>query len=212
MKIDGYLNQILQRYSEGPYYDEVKRAKEEFFLRAGQVAEGSDKFETQMESFLDWYLFDRPLEKHDLCPVKLFVIQYGEKLDPEDRAIFDEISRSRHSLFELLKVKNNDVYIKDLFEGEKYIIEESEINEGFTKGDIFEGRLIPFRGRLVFGKSFVFHPRDCRSYINKSIKRIKYLDEKQRLRLIHHLASMRLKLDQYPHIDAVHIYTENPAF
>jgi hypothetical protein len=212
MNIKGFLDRILHAYSEGVYYDQVKRAKEEFFSKAGRVAEGSENFDAQMDAFLDWYLFDRPLDKVEICPVKMFVVEHAEKLPADELKIFQGMTKSRHSLFELLKVRNNDVYVKDLFDSEKYIVEESEINKGFTKGDIFEGRLIHFGDRLVFGSSFVFHPREVKSFISKEIKKIKYLDDKQHLKLLHRLATMRLKVEQYPHIAVEHIYTESPLF
>jgi len=67
------LEKILKTYSEGKYYEEVKSAKDEFFTRAGKVAEGSELFEGQMRAFLDWYMFDRPLNGVDLCPVRRWI-------------------------------------------------------------------------------------------------------------------------------------------
>lgn len=212
MAVHEYLDRILTAYSTGAYYDEVKRAKEEFFERTGKVAEGSEKFEGQMKAFLDWYLFDRPMEKAELCPVKLYVVEHKADMGPGETEIFEQLCQSIHSIFELQKVRESDVYLKDLISGEKYIVEESEISQGFTKGDVFETRLLKYKDRLVFGSSFTFHPRECRGFILKQIKQVKYLDQNHKLKLFQRLSSMRLKTDQYPHIDVKHIYTENPPF
>jgi hypothetical protein len=212
LSVQHYLDKVLATYSQGARYEEVRRAKEEFFNRAGKVAEGSEQFELQMKAFIDWYLFDRPLDQVDLCPVKMYVLEYGKTLPPEEVAIFQDVTQSIHSIFEFLKVREEDVFLKDLFSGEKYVVEDSSINRGFTKGDVFEARLIRFKDRYVFGGSFIFHPVECKSYIKKQIKKIRYLDEKQRLKLMHRLAAMRLKTDQYSHIDVKYIYTDNPLF
>ncbi|MEO5667187.1 MAG: hypothetical protein ABIR96_03935 [Bdellovibrionota bacterium] len=212
MRVEDALERILRKYSEGNFYNEVKAAKEEFFNRAGKVAEGSDLFEGQMKAFLDWYLFDRPLNEFDLCPVKMYVHEEGKAVTEEEKSVFEGITRSIHSIFEFLKIKGNDIYVKDMVTAEKYIIEDSMIREGFSKGDVFEGRLIPQGDRYVFGESFIFHPLSSKPFIKKQIKQIKYLDEKQRLRLIHKLSIMKLKTHQYSHIDAKHIYTETPVF
>lgn len=206
------LDTILKTYSEGDYYEEVKSAKEEFFSRAGKVAEGSELFEGQMKAFLDWFLFDRPLNGVDLCPVKMYLFDKKNDLNTYERSVVEGITNSIHSIFEYLKVRGADVYVKDMVTREKYVIENSEITMGFTKGDIFEGRLIPFEDKVTFGESFIFHPTTCRSFIKKQIKQIKYLDQKQRLRLIHKLSIMKLKTKQYAHIDAKHIYTDKPIF
>ena len=212
MSIHDYLDKVLTTYSTGAYYDEVKKAKNEFFDRTGKVAEGSEKFESQMRAFLDWYLFDRPMDKAQLCPIKLFLIEKADEILPGDHEIYQGLTQSIHSVFELQKVRDEDVYVKDLVSGEKYIVEDSEINLGFTKGDVFEARLLKLRDRLVFGNSFTFHPREVRSFILKQIKQVRYLDHAHKLKLFQKLSSMRLKTDQYPHIDVRHIYTENPLF
>ncbi len=206
------LEKILKTYSEGKYYEEVKSAKDEFFTRAGKVAEGSELFEGQMRAFLDWYMFDRPLNGVDLCPVKMYLFEFGKTMDPAERGLVEGITNSIHSIFEYLKLRGHDVYVKDMVTKEKYVIENSEITMGFTKGDVFEGRLIPHDDKLTFGESFIFHPTTCKSFIKKQIKQIKYLDQKQRLKLIHKLSIMKLKTKQYAHIDEKHIYTDKPIF
>jgi len=213
MKLQQYLERVLETFSKGEYYEEVKRAREDFFARVGKVAEGSDRFEGQMNAFIDWYLFDRPLDKSEVPPVKMFVFEHLDGVaDESDKLIYQDLTKSIHSLYELLKVKGNDIYVKDLFQSEKYIIEDSEIHAGFSKGDIFEGRLVKFRDKYSFGSSFIFHPTQCRSFIIKEIKKIRSLDVSHHLKLMHRLAMMRIKSEQYSHIDVKHIYTEQPLF
>jgi len=212
MKLQEYLDKVLEVYSKGDFYEEVKRAREEFFSEVGQVAEGSEKFEAQMNAFLDWYLYDRPLERSEICPVKMFVFDHLKEVPEGDHSIYQDITKSNHSIFELLKVKGDDVYVKDLINSEKYIVEDSDVKLGFSKGDIFEGRLIRFKDRLVFGSSFVFHPPEAKTFIVKEIKKVKSLDPKAHLKLMHRLAMMRIKTEQYSHIDVLHIYTETPLF
>lgn len=212
LTIKYYLDKVLETYSSGSYYEQVKEAKAEFFDRAGRVAEGSEKFETQMNAFLDWYLFDRPLNREEIAPVKLFVLEKVEKLEPNEQGFFRDLTETIHSLFEVLKVKNSEIFVRDLFDREKYVVDETEINMGFSKGDIFQTRLIQFKDSLVFGNAFVFHPKESRSFVLKEIKKIKYMDNKQRLKLMHRLAVMKLKLEQYPHINVENIYTEEPLF
>ncbi len=212
IQLRGYLDRVLEAYSKGAYYEEVKFAKEEFFERAGRVAEGSEVFETQMRAFLDWYIFDRPLKIHDVAPVKMFVLEHVDTLTEEDQQIYIALAKSVHSLFELTKVKGSDIYIKDLFDGVKYVVRESEVNTGFSKKDLFEARLIEIGDRLYFGNSFIFHPGETRPFVLKQVKSTRYLESKEKLKLLHKLASMKLKTDQYSHIDVKHIYTEKPLF
>ena len=100
VSLQEFSDRVLATYSTGDRYEEVRKAKEEFFKRAGKVAEGSDAFEQQMRSFVDWYLFDRPLDGLDLCPVKMFVIENKNTLPEEELQIFTDLTKGIHSIFE----------------------------------------------------------------------------------------------------------------
>src|SRR5690606_16117712 len=119
----------------------------------------------RMTAFLDWYIFDRPMDRAQLAPVKLFLLENIETVVPDEKTVFEDLAKSNHSLFELLKSKGDDIYVKDLFTAEKFVVEDDAINRGFTKGDVFEARLIKYKDRLVFGTSFVFHPPEVRPFI-----------------------------------------------
>ncbi len=212
MNIGEYTDRILTTYSKGSYYDEIRQAKEHFFDRVGKVAEGSDTFEIAMMAFIDWYVFERPLTGKQKTPVELFLIEHVSSLNVEEKAIFEALLKTRHSIFELLKVVNNEVCVRDLFTNQKYIVEDLLTIQGFVKGDLFEARLVFLSNKIVFGKSFIFHPKDSATFIKKKVTQIRDLMEPQKLRLLHALASMKHKTEQYPHIDIQHIYTETPIF
>ena len=62
---------ITNEYTAGDYFREVYEAKKNYFENLGVIAEDDPDFENQMDVFMGWYLFDRPLEKHDLPPVNI---------------------------------------------------------------------------------------------------------------------------------------------
>jgi hypothetical protein len=210
MLVDEYLSRVIEAYSKDDFYGEIKEARDEFFRATGNVAEGSEHFEAKMNNFLDWYVFDRPLKTLQIAPIKAFVQDHTKQMSEEEKAVFEDFSQSKVSVYELLKIKDNDLYVQDLFDREKYVIEETDLASGFTKGDIFQTRLLRYRERFLLGNAFVFHPREAKSFIQKQIKKIKYLKDTHRLSLLHKLSAMKQKAEQYSHIDVKYIYSDEP--
>ena len=67
-----YLDPVIQQFTTGEHYKGLFEAKKEYFERAGIVYEDDAEYENRMTTFLDWYIFDRPLPGIDLPPIKYF--------------------------------------------------------------------------------------------------------------------------------------------
>lgn len=212
--VNKYVEKILARFSAGPYLDELMKAKQDYFQRVGRVAEASEKFESHMSNFLDWYIFDRPLTREQISPAWVFFrdLERAPNVSEDERQIYRDITQNSHSIFEFIKQKRGDLYVRDLFDKEIYLVEDSDTNEGFREGDLFETRLIKFRDQLVFGTSFVFHPPVCKKFIVKAIRAIQGMGPEARMKLIHKYAVLRLKSEQYPHVEVKDIYSEALTF
>lgn len=210
MNLEPYISEILEAYGRGSYYDEIKRAKEDYFTRAFKVAEGSNSYESELNLFFDWFIFERNLEREELPPIRLFT--NGEtKEQPEDKKkVFAALGSSFSSVFELLKIKDDEAVIKDLFDKETYVIEEIDNPKIFQKNDIFQARLVPLDDKILFSTAFLFHPKEAKSYLKKEIKKIKNLKGEHKKELMLRLALMKHRSEQYPHIDVSHIYSEKP--
>lgn len=216
MNQESLIDEILNHFSSGPFASEVLGAKKQFYDLAGVFDEESTEFEQKMTQFIDWYLFTRPLQSTGLTPVNMVVQSKGDFFSSQfTLQDIEHLSHSRHSMFEFLKLKNSDVYIRDLFAGEKLVIKNSVVTVGFEKDQFFESRLIPDGDSFVFSASFCFHPPKASRYILKEIKRvrkIKDVEERNREQeaLLIKLFRMRYKFDQYKHVDLHEIYTNKP--
>jgi hypothetical protein len=210
------LEPVIQEFTTGDYYSEVFRAKEEFFNRAGVVHEDDAEFEQRMNLFMDWYLFDRDLPGVDLPPIRYFIRQKQASFSPEDRAIFEDLSNSLHSLFMVSRFtffgKNKNLVIQDLFSRKKFVVINPLKKVAFSTGDIFEGRIFPHEGKWHFTQGFCFHPVEMRSFILGEIKKIRFQEKSRHLKLILQLAQMKLKHQRFSHIDVKHIYVFNSKF
>lgn len=210
MEINNLYEKILKEFSTGIYRDEIINAKLEYFRLSGVVHDDSVLYNERIHCFLDWYIFDRDLSNEDISPVRLFYRKYRAYLEPEDLDLLESFTKSIHSLFLLKTLNRKNLYVKDLFTTKRYMVMDISLSNFVKKGDIFEGRLIPFKGRYVFLKGFCFHPPETRNFIISEISKVNNLEYVQRVSLIMRLAMMRVKVEEYPHLEIKNIYTKHP--
>lgn len=204
---DGVLEKLLQIYTSDVFKKEVAEARRDFFEDAGILNEESHSFELRLSQFLDWYLFTRELSEFHIPPVQLAL--HGKELvwTEDERALIDALGGCHHSLFEFSKVRGNDIHVKDLFDGKKYVLKESDVNVGFNSDELFEARLLPYQENYIFAKGFCFHPSEVRRFILQEVKKVKQLNRIDREALMLRLMKMRYKHEQYGHIRLDYIYT-----
>lgn len=212
MAYQQFLDPVVEMFTTGDYYKEVYAAKQEYFEKAGVVYEDDGEFENRMCIFMDWYLFDRELPTIDLSPMKFYFRKFSDTFSPEQLEVYTEFCKTIHSIFYLQNIKDTVIVVKDLFSKKTYEVCDADINMGFVKGDIFEARLIPFRGAYNFSKGFCFHPVEMEKFILGEIKKVRYQDQGRQTKLILQLAAMKLKHTRYQHINIKHIYTFDPKF
>jgi len=209
-----YLEPIIEEFSTGEYYREVYEAKQEYFEKAGVVYEDDVEFEQRMCIFMDWYIFDRDLPGVDLPPIKYYFRKNKDRFSNEELNIYRDFCSTIHSIFRVKRFTWNrkGFVVVDLFSNKTYKVTDSEINLGFARGDIFEARIIPFKGCLEFSRGFCFHPVEMESFILGEIKKVRSQEKKIQTKLILQLAAMKLKRLRFQHIDIRHIYTFNSKF
>ncbi|MGE3975651.1 MAG: hypothetical protein AB7F59_14085 [Bdellovibrionales bacterium] len=207
--MDRLIEKLLNYFTGAAYREEVIQAKKDFFEDAGLVGDESAYYEMRMSQFLDWYLFTRELSKTHLPPVQYAIENNLIGFEESDHALFESFGKCQHSLFEFIKVRGGDVYIRDLFTGKKIELRDSHVTSGFNSDEIFETRVIPYNNTHMFAKGFCFHPAEAKSFILKEIKKVKHLDMAQKEALMFRLLKMRYKFEQYKHIRLEYIYTND---
>ncbi len=214
MMYQKYLDPIIEEFTTGDYYPEVYRAKHEFFEKAGIVYEDDAEFEQRMCIFMDWYLFDRDLPGIDLPPIKYFYRRNKEQFSSEELSIYADFCRTVHSIFKLKRTKwfGKGLVVLDLFSRKSYTVQDAEMNQGFTRGDLFEARLVPFRGGHEFSRGFCFHPVEMGGFIEREIHKVRHQDRGRQTKLILQLAGMKLKHLRFQHIDIRQIYAIDSRF
>lgn len=203
------IDKMLVYFTGDRFKDQVTSAKKEFFERSGVIDEEDQTFEIRMSQFLDWYLFSRKLFDVQVTPIEYAIQNREFQVTDAERSGFEQLAAHQHSLYEFLKLRGDDVYVRDLFSGKKIVLKNSPLTFGFNYDEIFDVRIIPHEDSFVFAKGFCFHPVEAKKFILKEIKAAKNLDQHAKEDFLLRLLKMRYKLDQYKHIKLDQIYSND---
>lgn len=211
MNYDDVVEKLMSAFAGADHAEEVAEAKKEFFDRAGILDETAQDFEMKMAQFVDWYLFSRPLTKSQKTPLETALAMPNGPLAGLDLEALGQMTKSIHSLFEFLKVKGNDVYVRDVFSAQKHVIRQSLVTAGFNSDELFEARLFPVQDSFQFSKAFCFHPPQVTKIILKEVKKVKKMESSEaasaKEALLVRLFKLRYKHEQYKHLDVREIYS-----
>jgi hypothetical protein len=208
----GYFNlmtKILQHFAGDAFKDEIRLAKAQFFDNAGILDEKSPQYELRMNQFFDWYLFTRDLAGHGLTPLQAVNSARELRFGEDELLKIEQLKNHRHSLFEFLKIKDQDIYLKDLIRNEKITVKKSPWVYGFESDELFEARLIPSGENWIFTKGLCFHPSEARSYILSEIKRHRKDPDLNPEVMMLKLVRMRYQFERYRHVKVNLIYSNS---
>lgn len=201
------IEKILNHFVGEEFREELAAAKKEFFVNAGALDENSEHYESRMAQFYDWYFFTRELIGFGQTPLDACMLVRELRFSDEEIKLLNVLKEHRHSLFEFIKIKNNDIHIKDLLSNKKLIVKSSPFVFGFDPDEVFEVRLIPQGDSYVFTRGFCFHPESAKKFILSEVKRHRKDPDLDPDVMMLRLVKMRYKFEQYKHVNPEMIYS-----
>ncbi len=169
------INQLLEEITRDHPQDDIFQAKKDFQKISGEIFEDDKSFESRMGCFLEWYTFDRICPESTSTPLQQYL--RSSSITPESRELAEAISKGIHGLFIAKKVKSDCVMVVDVMDNEKYQVLENQGSILFNSDDLFEGRLIPYRGHYYFTEHFCYHPKPTVGFILAKVKKLKASEE-----------------------------------
>ena len=165
------INQLIEEITRDHQQDDIYQAKKDFQKISGEIFEDDKSYESRMGSFLEWYTFDRTCPESAATPLQQYL--QSTSITPESRELSEAISQSIHGLFIAKKIKNDCVMVVDIMDNDKYQVVENQGPILFNADDLFEGRLIPYKGQHYFTDHFCYHPKPTVGFILSKIKSLK---------------------------------------
>ncbi len=205
---------LLSWATAEPRKGDLLAARKEHFSLCGEPHEEDRSYEIRVNRMLDHYLYDfRPAGGLGTT-LERFMEAEGASLSPEELRGFRDLAANVHGLFEVRKISDGQVRLRDAFSGTDHDVTERRQVAGLEKGDLLEARLLPFDGKLYFSGAFLYHPREARKQILAEVKRLKKAagrgaspDVKAFLAT---LSQMAMKLERYRNVRLESIYDFTP--
>ncbi len=172
------INQLVEEITCSYPQEDIFEAKKDFQKISGEIFEDDKSFESRMGSFLEWYTFDRVGADSNLTPLQDYLEGNDPSVSPEKWGLAEAISKSIHGLFTAQKIKKDCVMVLDIFDDQKYQVQENQGSILFNSGDIFEARIIPYKDQFYFTDHFCYHPKPTAGFIKTKIKNLKADEEK----------------------------------
>lgn len=207
--IQPYLDRVIA-WATGPErQEEILRAKEQFRQATGEFHEEDKSFEPRMAAFLEYFLFDRPLEEQGVPPVRAFVDANRAEIAPEDLPYFEALAAGLHGVFEVRKLgTKHGLRIREVLSGQDYEIFERRELVGLNKGEILDARIVRWDDESwVFTGAFLYHPVEARKAVLKEAKRRKKTQpDLSPIAFAWELARLALKMERYRNVAVENIY------
>jgi hypothetical protein len=199
------LDELAADYAGPKHQGEIAAAREEYFTRSGKVFEDdAEVYEARTLSFLEWYVIERPLPSGQ-PPIIEVLARAATDLPADKCAALANLATSHHSLFDIAHVDGNVIELEDVLGGARLRVAERRGTVGFEAGALLEARVVWDSDRLVFAKTFLFHPHEARTQI------LDFVDEAlaegtERDEIMFHLARLHLRWHRHGHSNAARIY------
>ena len=214
MTLQQLLERLMSWATAEPRKEELLTARREHFERRGEPHEEDRTYEVRLNAMLDAYLYEYRPSGGPATTIERFLEAEGYALLPEEAAAYRELASSVHALFEVRKIKDGVVVVRDVLNGKDYDVTERRTTAGLEKGDLLEARLLPFEGNLFFSGAFLYHPREARKPILGEVKRLKKAAGRGGTidvpAFLAQLARMAMKLERYRNVRLESIYDFSP--
>ncbi len=163
---------LVESITQNRFADDILEARKEYQKHSGEIYEDDKSYEARMGLFLEWFIFDRVLPGKQETLLEDLLLSDGAGWAQNERMAYKKFTGSIHGLFIPKKIQDQRVVVLNLFDNEKYSVQESQGKILFNKDDIFEGRLLPLDDGYFFSGCFCFHPDGAAKYIKEKVKAI----------------------------------------
>jgi len=203
--VNEHLDKVLGHYTQGQHFAELKDAKEKYFTITGKLDEDKDEFESRMNCFNEWYIFQyRPGNGSK-------VIEEYIRNNNLDEELSQALLNVNHSLFEFSKISfRKQIILKDMLHDEKIALVKNHPTISLMEGDVFTGRVIKFKGEYYLLRGLCILPQGVKSVLKKQSKKVRKSNSfDEELKFLLHLEQLKTKSMNYSHIDPGKIFIFN---
>lgn len=201
-KFEVIFDRILQDYESGENYDRLLSAKQSYIEITGVLHEEDDDFDSRMNCFNDWFVFNYELPSGEKVYEK-YINQ--NDVDKEMKTILKSV---RFSLFEFSKVNlKKQMVLRDYISDEKIALAKSHHQYGLLKEDVFIGHVAQIEHESYLLRGVRIIPSAVKSILKKKSKQFrKNANPRDIDSYLLKVENLKTKSSRYAHIEPVKIF------
>ena len=214
MSLQELHERLLSWATAEPRTVDLLAARGEHYGRYGEPREDELTYEPRVNGMLDHYLYDFRPNGGKTSTLENFIAADGAEMDPITLDAFRRLTATVHGLFEVRKIEEGRLVLRDVFTEVDHDIAERRQLAGLTKGDIIEARLLPFGEQLYFSGAHIYHPTEVRKRIVAEVKRLRKeagrTGQPDVKSFLAKLSRMAFKFERYRNVRLESIYDFSP--
>lgn len=198
----------LYAYFVENHAKDLEEAREEFINLTGQFDDEHENFNSKMDDFRTWFVFLYRFQDE-----KFFMLNKVKEV-PEFKDLYEPFRHGLFSVFQIDKIKNDSLFIKDLVYKKKFEVVDPLQALSHEEGDYIQSAVFQTDQKsYTLGLSVISHPAKVRSFIYKKIKKIVKANKKNSEKLtsdtistLQDLMVMRYQLYKYKQVSFDRVY------
>jgi len=200
--LDEVIETLYARHTADP--DAASAARREYEERRGKVHQEDELWEPWSAAFVEWYVVERVAPGETLPPAARTARELAAAGDPRAE-VARALVTSQRSLFEIRALTRGRIELLDLLGGAMFHVDEQRALHGVEVGDVAELRLVGIAGEVLFGRTFIYHPKVARTAIVERARAM-LASGSTRRDVIDHIAQLRVQVTRYRHMPVVRVY------
>jgi hypothetical protein len=173
MTLQELHERLLSWATAEPRTQDLMVARSEHYARCGEPREDELSYEPRVNGMLDAYLYDFRPNGGKTTTLENFIAANGAEMEPGLLDAFRRLTGNVHGLFEVRKIEEGRVVLRDVFADADHDVAERRQLAGLKKGDLLEARLLPWGDQFRFSGAHIYHPSEVRKRILAEVKRLR---------------------------------------
>lgn len=156
-KVLKLLEELNAFATQQPGSEVLKKGREYYFGKTGQVFEDDPDFEHRMNTFLEWFIFDFKSGGAETSTIfEKFIDSKRATLSNDEMIFLMNVGKHTHSVFIVKSSGDGNIKVKDLIGGKVYRLTSEDSLE---KGDLLVRRLLCLDDCCCFFNTYSLHPK-----------------------------------------------------
>lgn len=160
----------LVAFASEPFNSEpLARAREYYFLKAGEIYEDDPDFDHRMNNFLEWFMFDY---KDDGAKAATMLEKYidakRDTLTSDELVLNMSMVKHVHSIFIIKYCNKGFIKVSDMLSKKGFLVTG---DDNLEKGDLLESRITVTEKGSFFFRTYCLHPKTAYKSIRNELKK-----------------------------------------